>query len=139
MCRVLRFFSLCSEVLPKNQSHNGRICGFLSYLIWQGIYGAVSSAPEPSTPTLGWLKPSLSVLMTTVGTLSLNVCVCVCVCFPGVSVVKNLSAMPEMWVRSLGQKDSPGVGNGYPLQYSGESHGQRRLESPWGHEESDTI
>ena len=101
----------------------------------------MSSAPEPSTPTLGWLKPSLSVLMTTVGTLSLNVCVCVCVCvcFPGVSVVKNLSAMHEMWVRSLGQKDSPGVGNGYPLQYSGESHGQRRLESPWGHEESDTI
>ena len=23
-----------------------------------------------------------------------------------------------MWVRSLGQEDSPGVGNGNPLQYS---------------------
>ena len=34
---------------------------------------------------------------------------------------------------------SPGEGNGYPLQYSWESHGQRGLVgySPWGHKESD--
>ena len=38
-----------------------------------------------------------------------------------------------MWVWSMGQKDSPGIGNGNPLQYSGKSHGQKRLECPWGH------
>ena len=32
--------------------------------------------------------------------------------------VKNPPTMQETWVRSLGQKDSPGVGNGNPLQYS---------------------
>ena len=31
--------------------------------------------------------------------------------------VKSLSAMREIWVRSLGQED-PGEGNGYPFQYS---------------------
>ena len=33
-------------------------------------------------------------------------------------MVKNLPAMQETWVRSLGQEDSPGEGNGNPLQYS---------------------
>ena len=33
-------------------------------------------------------------------------------------MVKNLSAMQETWVRSLGWEKSPGEGNGYPLQYS---------------------
>ena len=32
--------------------------------------------------------------------------------------VKNLSAMGETWVQSLGREDSPGEGNGNPLQYS---------------------
>ena len=32
--------------------------------------------------------------------------------------VKNPSAMWEIWVQSLGWEDSPGEGNGYPLQYS---------------------
>ena len=32
--------------------------------------------------------------------------------------VKHLSAMQETWVRSLDWKDSPGEGNGNPLQYS---------------------
>ena len=32
--------------------------------------------------------------------------------------VKNLLAVQETWVQSLGQEDSPGEGNGYPLQYS---------------------
>ena len=31
--------------------------------------------------------------------------------------VKNLPAMRETWVRSLGSRRSPGEGNGYPLQY----------------------
>ena len=35
-------------------------------------------------------------------------------------LVKNLPAMPETWVQSLGWEDSlPGEGKGYPLQYSG--------------------
>ena len=33
-------------------------------------------------------------------------------------MVKNLLAMGETQVRSLGQEDSPGEGNGNPLQYS---------------------
>ena len=37
---------------------------------------------------------------------------------PGGSEVKNPSAMQETWVRSLGQEDSTGEGNGYSLQYS---------------------
>ena len=32
---------------------------------------------------------------------------------------KNLPAMQETWVRSLGWEDSPGEENGYPLWYSG--------------------
>ena len=33
-------------------------------------------------------------------------------------MVKNLPAMQEIWVRSLGHEESPGEGNGNPLQYS---------------------
>ena len=33
-------------------------------------------------------------------------------------MVKNLSAMQKAQVRSLGQEDFPGEGNGNPLQYS---------------------
>ena len=54
-------------------------------------------------------------------------------------MIKNLSAMWETWVRSLGR--SPGGGHGNPLQYSGleNPHGQRSLAgySPWGHKELD--
>ena len=32
--------------------------------------------------------------------------------------VKNLPAMQETWVQPLGWEDSPGEGNGNPLQYS---------------------
>ena len=32
--------------------------------------------------------------------------------------VKNLPAIWETWIRSLGWKNSPGEGNGYSLQYS---------------------
>ena len=39
-------------------------------------------------------------------------------CFPGGSDVKNPPAMQEIPVRFLGKEDSPGEGNGYPLQYS---------------------
>ena len=34
-------------------------------------------------------------------------------------LVKNLPAMRETWVQSLGWEDSPREENGYPLQYSG--------------------
>ena len=34
-------------------------------------------------------------------------------------LVKNLHAVWETWVWSLGWEDSPGEGKGYPLQYSG--------------------
>ena len=34
-------------------------------------------------------------------------------------LVKNLPAMQETWVQSLGLGRSPGEGKGYPLQYSG--------------------
>ena len=33
-------------------------------------------------------------------------------------MVTNLLAMQEIWVQSLGWEDSPGEGNGNPLQYS---------------------
>ena len=57
-------------------------------------------------------------------------------------MVKNLPAMQDTSIWSLGQEDPLGQkGNGYPLQYSflWEFHGQRGLEdySPWGHKESD--
>ena len=32
-------------------------------------------------------------------------------------MVKHLPAIQETWVQSLGQEDSPGEGNGNPLQY----------------------
>ena len=35
-----------------------------------------------------------------------------------VQMVKNLPAMQETWVQSLGQEDSPREGNGNPLQFS---------------------
>ena len=37
-------------------------------------------------------------------------------------LVKNPPAMRETWVQSLGWEDPPGVGKGYPLQYSGLEH-----------------
>ena len=33
-------------------------------------------------------------------------------------MVKNLPAMQETWVQSLGRVESPGEGSGNPLQYS---------------------
>ena len=38
--------------------------------------------------------------------------------FPGGSAVKNLPAMQETRVRSLDWEDTPGEGNGNPIQYS---------------------
>ena len=55
--------------------------------------------------------------------------------------LKRLPAMRETWVRSLGREDSPGEGNGNPLQYSclENPHGQRSLVgySPRGCKELD--
>ena len=52
--------------------------------------------------------------------------------------------MWETWVRSLGQEDPPGKGNGNPLQYScleNPIYRRRSLVgySPWGRQESDTT
>ena len=59
-------------------------------------------------------------------------------------MVKNLPAVQETQLQSLGQEDFPGEGNGNSLQYS-------FLENPmdrkawwvtvhsWGHRESDTT
>ena len=48
---------------------------------------------------------------------------------PGGSYSKELPAVRETWVQSLGWEDSPGEGNGYPLLYSclESPHGQRNL------------
>ena len=51
--------------------------------------------------------------------------------------------MQETQVQSLGQEDSPGRGNGNPLQYSclGKCYGQKCLADycPWGRKELDTT
>ena len=56
--------------------------------------------------------------------------------------MKNLPAVQETWVRSLGWKD-PLESTGNPLQYSclKNPRGQRSLAgySPWGCKESDTT
>ena len=56
-------------------------------------------------------------------------------------MVKNLPAMPETWVQSLGWEDPLGKWQPAPVFLPGEFHGQRRLAgySPWGHKESDTT
>ena len=58
-------------------------------------------------------------------------------------LVKNLPAMWETRVRSLGWEDSQGEGNGNPLQYSCLGNLMDRgawwATVPWGHKESDTI
>ena len=50
-------------------------------------------------------------------------------------LVKNPPAMRETWVLSLGWEDSPGEGEGYPLQYSGLENSMGY--SPWGRKELD--
>ena len=65
-------------------------------------------------------------------------------------MVKNLPAMQETWIQSLGQEDPLEKGMATPLFLlfpytltpvflSGEFHGQRRLVgyNSWGHKESD--
>ena len=57
-------------------------------------------------------------------------------------MVKNLPAMPETQVRSLGGEDPLEKGKAItPIFLLGEFHGQRNLVgySPWGHKESDTT
>ena len=54
--------------------------------------------------------------------------------------VKNLPAVQETWIQSLGQGRSPGEGNGYQLQYSClENSTDRILEShsTWDSKELD--
>ena len=58
-------------------------------------------------------------------------------------MVKNLPAMRETMVQSLGWEDPLDVGHGNPLQHSclDNPHGQRSLVGYilWGHEELDTT
>ena len=58
-------------------------------------------------------------------------------------IVKNLPAMQETWIQSLGWEDPPGEGNGNPLQYSCLENfmDKRNLAgySPWSCKESDTT
>ena len=53
---------------------------------------------------------------------------------PGGTVVKNPPADAGDTGPIPGLERSPGEGNGKPLQYTGKSHGQRRLSGccPWG-------
>ena len=62
--------------------------------------------------------------------------------FPGGSVVKNVPAMREMWVQSLGQEDPlERDSQPTPIFLPGESHGQRSLAgcSPWDRKKSGTT
>ena len=58
-------------------------------------------------------------------------------------MVKNLSAMQETWVQSLGWEDTlkKGMTNDSSIFLPGEFHGQRSLAGyrPWGHKKSDTA
>ena len=57
-------------------------------------------------------------------------------------MVKNMPAMQESWVQSLGREDPlKKERQSTPVFLSGESHGQRSLASysPWGLKELDTI
>ena len=49
--------------------------------------------------------------------------------------MKNPPAMRETWFLSLGWEDSPGEGEGYPLQYPGLENSMDY--SPWGCKELD--
>ena len=61
--------------------------------------------------------------------------------FPGGSVVKNLPAMQEMQIQSLGWEDPLEKGIPTPVFLPEEFHGQRSLMgySPWGLKESKAI
>ena len=57
-------------------------------------------------------------------------------------MVKNLPAMQEIQVHSLGLGKSPRVGHGKALQYSCLGNPMQRGAwgySPWGHKQSDTT
>ena len=57
-------------------------------------------------------------------------------------MVKNLPAVQETWVQSLGQENPLEKGMAiHSVFFPGEFHGQRSLVgcSPWGHKESDTT
>ena len=51
-------------------------------------------------------------------------------------LVKNLPAVRETWVQSLGWEDPLEKERAYPLQYSGL---ENSMDSPWGRKELDTI
>ena len=56
--------------------------------------------------------------------------------FLGAQLVKNLPAVQETWVRSLGWEDPLEKGTTHPLQYSGLGNS---MDSPYRCKESDTT
>ena len=54
-------------------------------------------------------------------------------------MVKNLPAVQETWVPCLGREESPGEGNGNPLQYSCLENSMVGCSPMVGHKESDTT
>ena len=53
--------------------------------------------------------------------------------------VRDLPTVPETRAQSLGWEDSPGEGNGYPLQCSSLEDSMDRGYSPWGDKELETT
>ena len=90
---------------------------FLCLLHWQA--GSISLVLPRNPRTIMYLYPELWRLVT--------------------QMVRNLSAMLETWVWSLGRED-PGEGNGNPLQYSCLENSMDRgawWAPPWDHNELD--
>ena len=96
------------------------------------VWVAWSHPSPPSQPILPSIR-ALTYLNWVLGSHSLSVNIWVSLV---AQMVKNLPAVWETQVQSLGQEDYPGRGHGNPLQYScleNPRYGQRSLAgySPW--------
>ena len=118
----------------------------------------LQSFPAPGSFQMSWLftsgdlsigaTASASVLPMNIqdwSSLGLTGLISLCVCIykythTYIYVYMNLPAVQETWVQSLGQEQSPGEGNGYPLQYSCLENlmdsGAWQGYSSWSHKES---
>ena len=72
-----------------------------------------------------WLPSSRQWAFIMKDPLEFSALIFLCFCFDAefwaslvAQMVKNLPAVQEIWVRSLGHEDSPGEGSGNPPQYS---------------------
>ena len=59
----------------------------------------------------------LNLLLSVVATVAFELILVIPMASLVAQTVKHLSTMRETWVRSLGWENSPGEGNGNPLQY----------------------